>query len=147
MASLETLFSAVSPQSTLGGEASGPDALADLALACRGMKYEAWQGLLWRFLRDDKARAYLDQRLARIALQARSQCVRDRALLLARLVTAEEHHRLEVLESSGAEHILLRASRRDWREKLRPEFLRLRARLDLWCRAGSSLIRQRLRES
>ncbi len=144
MSTLESLFSAVSPQSTLGGDPSGPDALLDLALAARGMRRDQWQALLWRYLRDDQARAYLDSRLTGIARQARSNAVRDRAYLLAHLVTAEEHSQLETLYESEAEHILLQCSRRDWREKLRPEFLRLRARLDMWCRAGASLIRKRL---
>ena len=59
--SLESLFSAVSPQSTLSEDHPGPDALLNLALACKGMPDPHWHALLWRYLRDDGARGYLYQ--------------------------------------------------------------------------------------
>ena len=144
--SLESLFSAVSPQSTLSEDHPGKDALLDLALACKGMPDPHWHSLLWRYLRDDGARGYLYSRLGKIALQSRSPAVRDRAGPLARLVLALEHSRLDVLDSSQAEHVVLDCTRRDWREKMRPELLRLRARLDQWARAGGDQIKRRLRE-
>src|SRR5574343_1665294 len=111
MPTLESLFSGVSPQSTIGGDPSGPDAVLDLALAARDMRPDSWNALLWRYLRDDKARAYLDHRLTGIARQSRSNAVRDRAYLLAHLVTSEEHSQLETVYASEAEHILLQCSR------------------------------------
>ena len=144
MPTLESLFSGVSPQCTLGGDPTGQDAVLDLSLAAAGMRRECWEALLWRYLRDDMARSSLYRRLVGKSRKARSRLVQERAGPLARLVLAEEHSQLETLYASEAEHILLTCSRREWSDTLRPAFLQLRGALDLWARAGAAHIRRRL---
>jgi hypothetical protein len=140
---IETLFSAVSPQSTFGGDPQSPGALETLGLACAGMPADPWNALLWRHLRDSGAWRYLYSRLDVRLQEHRSPCVRDRSNLIARLALAEEQHQIHDCDSIG--HILLQASRRDWREKLRPAFLVTRAQLDRWCRHGAGLVKARFR--
>ena len=112
--SLESLFSAVSPQSTLSEDHPGPDALLNLALACKGMPDPHWHALLWRYLRDDGARGYLYHRLGTLALQSRSPAVRERAGPLARLVLALRLASGSVRQDSHKSGFPRQSDRRAW---------------------------------